>query len=236
MMRLQKYMARCGVASRRKSEEMIKDGLVKVNNKIVTEQGRKIDPDSDIVIIDEKIIRLEKNKVYIILNKPLGYVTTMDDEKDRKIITDLIEGIEERIYPVGRLDMDTSGLIMLTNDGEVTNKITHPRNEVVKKYIAIVEGTPNKSELTRFRKGIMIDGKKTSPAKMKIMKNYETESILEIEINEGRNRQIRIMCEAINHPIKKLKRVAIGEIQIGGLQVGEWRNLDAEEMQYIKSL
>ena len=160
----------------------------------------------------------------------------MDDEKDRKIITDLIEGIEERIYPVGRLDMDTSGLIMLTNDGEVTNKNTHPRNDVQKKYIAIVEGTPNKSELTRFRKGIMIDGKKTSPAKMKIMKNYETESILEIEINEGRNRQIRIMCEAINHPIKKLKRVSIGEIQIGGLQVGEWRNLDAEEMQYIKSL
>lgn len=132
--------------------------------------------------------------------------------------------------------MDTSGLILLTNDGNVTNKITHPRNEVIKKYIAIVEGTPNKSELTKFRKGIMIDGKKTSPASIKIVKNYENESILEIEINEGRNRQVRKMCEAINHPIKKLKRVSIGEIDIGGLQFGEWRYLDDEEMKYILSL
>lgn len=235
-MRLQKYMAQCGVASRRKSEKMIEDGLVKLNNKIVTEQGINIDVNKDIVMVNEKIIKSEENKIYIILNKPLGYVTTMDDEKDRKIVTDLIEGVNERIYPIGRLDMDTSGLLLLTNDGKITNKITHPRNEVVKRYIAIVEGTPNKQELTRFRNGVIIDGKKTSRAKMKIIKNYETESILEIEINEGRNRQIRKMCEAINHPIKKLKRISIGEIQLGGLEVGEWRYLDHEEMEYIKSL
>lgn len=235
-MRLQKYMAQCGVASRRKSEKMIEEGLVKLNNKIVKEQGIDIDPTIDVVMVDEKIIELEEKKIYIILNKPLGYVTTMDDEKDRNIVTDLIEGVSERIYPIGRLDMDTSGLLLLTNDGMITNKITHPRNEVVKKYIAIVEGTPNKGELMKFRNGVIIDGKKTSPAKMKIVKNYETESILEIEINEGRNRQIRKMCEAINHPIKKLKRVSIGEIQLGGLQVCEWRYLDEEEMHYIKSL
>ncbi|OLS03956.1 pseudouridine synthase [Tissierella creatinophila] len=235
-MRLQKYMAQCGVASRRKSEKMIEEGIVKLNNKIVTEQGIDIDPNKDIVMVNNKVIKLEENKIYIILNKPLGYVTTMDDEKDRKIVTDLIEDVNERIYPIGRLDMDTSGLLLLTNDGKVTNKITHPRNEIVKKYIAIVEGTPNKGELTRFRSGVIIDGKKTSPAKMKIIKNYETESILEIEINEGRNRQIRKMCEAINHPIKKLKRISIGEIQLGGLEVGEWRYLDEEEMNYIKSL
>lgn len=235
-MRLQKYMAKSGVASRRKSEKMIEEGLVKLNGKIVTEQGIEIDPDKDIVMVDNKTIRLEEHKIYIMLNKPLGYVTTMDDEKDRKIIIDLIDNVDERIYPIGRLDMDTSGLMLLTNDGKVTNKITHPRNEVVKKYIAIVNGTPNKLELTKFRKGLMIDGKRTSPATIKIMKNYETESILEIEINEGRNRQIRKMCEAINHPIKKLKRVSIGEIQLGGLPVGEWRHLDEEEMKYIKSL
>lgn len=235
-MRLQKYMAKSGVASRRKSEKMIEEGLVKLNGKIVTEQGIEINPDKDIVMVDNKTIKLEEHKIYIMLNKPLGYVTTMDDEKDRKIIIDLIDNVDERIYPIGRLDMDTSGLMLLTNDGKVTNKITHPRNEVVKKYIAIVNGTPNKLELTKFRKGLMIDGKRTSPATIKIMKNYETESILEIEINEGRNRQIRKMCEAINHPIKKLKRVSIGEIQLGGLPVGEWRHLDEEEMKYIKSL
>lgn len=235
-MRLQKYMAKSGIASRRKSEKMIEEGLVKLNGKIVTEQGIDIDPDKDIVMVDDKIIRLEENKIYIMLNKPLGYVTTMDDEKNRKIIMDLIENVDERIYPIGRLDMDTSGLMLLTNDGKLTNKITHPRNQVVKKYIAIVNGTPNKLELTKFRKGLMIDGRRTSPAKIKIMKNYETESILEIEINEGRNRQIRKMCEAINHPIKKLKRVSIGEIQLGGLPVGEWRYLDEEEMKYIKSI
>lgn len=235
-MRLQKYMAQCGVASRRKSEEMIADGLVSVNERIVNRQGINIDPNKDIIRVNNKIIRLEEKKVYIMLNKPLGYVTTTNDEKGRKIITDLIEDVEERIYPVGRLDMDTSGLILLTNDGKVTNKITHPRNEVTKKYIAIVEGTPNKLELTKFRKGLMIDGKKTAPATIKIVKNYETESILEIEINEGRNRQVRKMCEAINHPIKKLKRVSIGEIDIGGLQFGEWRYLDNEEMEYILSL
>lgn len=235
-MRLQKYMAQSGVASRRASEKMIADGLVSVNGKIVTRQGIDIDPNEDIIKVNDKTITQEENKIYIILNKPLGYVVTMDDEKDRKIVTDLIEGVEERIYPVGRLDMDTSGLILLTNDGKITNKITHPRNQVVKKYIAIVEGTPNKLELTKFRKGLMIDGKKTSPAKIKIMKNYETESILEIEINEGRNRQIRKMCEAINHPIKKLKRISIGEISIGGLEFGEWRYLDKEEMEYINSL
>ncbi len=235
-MRLQKYMAKSGVASRRKSEKMIEEGLVKVNGKIVTEQGISVDPKVDVVKVNEKRIKLEEKKIYIMMNKPLGYVTTVDDEKDRKIIMDLVEEIEERIYPVGRLDMDTSGLILLTNDGNITNKITHPSNEVVKKYIAIVEGTPNKLELTNFRKGLMIDGQKTAPASIKIVKNYETESILEIEINEGRNRQIRKMCDAINHPVKKLKRVSIGEIQLGGLQFGEWRYLDEQEMEYILSL
>lgn len=235
-MRLQKYMALSGVASRRKSEEMIVEGRVKVNNKIITELGTIIDPKKDKVLVDGKKIKLESNKVYIMLNKPVGYVSTLKDEKGRKIVTDLIEGVRERIYPVGRLDADTTGLLLLTNDGDLANKLTHPSKKIQKRYIAIVEGVPNKAELDKMRKGIYIDGKKTAPAKVKIAKKYEDESILDIEIHEGRNRQVKKMCESINHPIKKLKRVSIGELELGGLLIGNWRFLNEEEMTYLKSL
>ncbi|NLY44523.1 MAG: rRNA pseudouridine synthase [Tissierella sp.] len=235
-MRLQKYMAKCGVASRRKSEELIAEGLVQVNGRIIIEPGLVIDPDKDVVKVNNKIVRLESNKVYIMLNKPVGYVTTLKDEKDRNIVTDLIEGVNERIYPVGRLDIDTSGLLILTNDGDLTQKLTHPSNKIVKRYIAVVEGVPNRIELERFRNGLRIDGRKTSKASVKIAKRYEHDSILDIEIYEGRNRQVKKMCEAINHPVKKLKRVSIGEIIIGGLEIGNWRYLDQEEIDYLKSL
>ncbi|MBC8590552.1 pseudouridine synthase [Wansuia hejianensis] len=235
-MRLQKYMAKCGVASRRKSEEMIVQGLVRVNGNLITELGTTIDPLRDIVKVNDKIINLESDKIYIILNKPIGYVTTLKDEKDRKTVIDLIEGVRERIYPIGRLDIDTTGLLLLTNDGDITNKITHPSNKVIKRYIAIVEGIPNKSELERFRRGIYIDDRKTSQAQINIVKRYVDDSILDIKIYEGRNRQVKKMCEAINHPVKKLKRVSIGEIELGGLNVGEWRYLDDNEINYLKNL
>lgn len=235
-MRLQKYMALCGVASRRKSEELIINGRVKVNNKIITELGTTVNPDNDIVKVDEKRIKLESNKVYIMLNKPIGFVTTSKDEKDRNIVTDLIEGVTERIYPIGRLDADTTGLLLLTNDGDIAYKLTHPSNEIVKQYIAIVEGVPNKIELEKFRNGIFIGGRKTANASIKILKNFGTDSILDIRIHEGRNRQVKKMCEAINHPVKKLKRISIGEIQLGGLDIGNWRYLDDEEIKYLKSL
>lgn len=235
-MRLQKYMALCGVASRRKSEEIILEGRVKVNNKVVDVLGTLVDTKEDKVYVDDKRILLENRKIYIMLNKPVGYVSTLKDEKGRKIVTDLIEGVSERIYPVGRLDADTTGLLLLTNDGEMTNKLTHPSNKVEKKYIAIVEGVPNKVELEKIRNGIYIDGKKTAPAIVKIAKNYIDESILDIEIHEGRNRQVKKMCEAINHPVKKLKRVSIGQLQLGGLLTGNWRFLNEEETNYLKSL
>ncbi|NLC04350.1 MAG: rRNA pseudouridine synthase [Tissierellia bacterium] len=235
-MRLQKYMALSGVASRRASEEMISQGLVKVNDKIVIELGTKVDPKVDRVKVNDKLIRLETKKVYVLLNKPIGYMCTMDDEKDRNIVTDLIEGIEERIYPVGRLDADTTGLLLLTNDGDLAYKITHPKNEIVKRYIAIVEGVPNRMELEQFRRGLMIDGKPTAEAFIKIAKRYDDEAILEIAIHEGRNRQVKKMCEMINHPVKKLKRIAIGNIEIGGLEIGSWRHLDEEELKYLKNL
>lgn len=235
-MRLQKYMALSGVASRRKSEQMIENGEVKVNNIVVTELGTIIDPEKDRVIVNEKRIKLETNKVYIMLNKPVGYVSTLKDEKDRKIVTDLIEDVPERIYPVGRLDADTTGLILLTNDGDLAFKLTHPSKKISKKYIAIVEGVPNKVELDKLRNGVYIDGKKTAPADVKIAKKYDEDSILEIEIHEGRNRQVKKMCEAVNHPVKKLKRVSIGEIELGGLNIGNWRFLNDEELNYLKSL
>jgi pseudouridine synthase len=170
------------------------------------------------------------------LNKPVGIVTSLKDEKGRTVVTDLIEGVDERIYPVGRLDSDTSGLLLLTNDGELAFKLTHPSKRIFKKYIAIVEGLPNKGELERLRNGIKIDGRVTSKAKVKVLKNFGEDSILEIEIFEGRNRQVKKMCEAVNHPVKKLKRVAFGELQLGGLESGNWRYLNDEELAFIRSL
>ena len=235
-MRLQKYMALCGVASRRASEELIKNGQVQVNGKVVLEMGTVVDPEKDRVSVDGKTVRPEKKKVYIMLNKPVGIVTSLKDEKGRTVVTDLIEGVDERIYPVGRLDSDTSGLLLLTNDGELAFKLTHPSKRIFKKYIAIVEGLPNKGELERLRNGIKIDGRVTSKAKVKVLKNFGEDSILEIEIFEGRNRQVKKMCEAVNHPVKKLKRVAFGELQLGGLEAGNWRFLNDEELSFIRSL
>lgn len=235
-MRLQKYMALSGVASRRKSEEMIKNGQVMVNNKIVTELGVIIDPKKDNVTVDDKGIKLESKKIYIMINKPIGYVSTVKDEKNRKVVTDLIDDIRERIYPVGRLDADTTGLLLLTNDGDIAYKLTHPSNKIMKKYVAIVEGVPNRVELENFRKGLLIDGRRTAPASIKINKRFDIDSILDIEIYEGRNRQIKKMCEAINHPVKKLKRISIGEIELGGLDVGNYRFLNDEEVRYLRSL
>lgn len=235
-MRLQKYMALCGVASRRKSEEIIKDGRVKINNKIVIDMGIKVNPKKDVVQVDDRIIREEKNMIYIMLNKPMGYLTTSKDEKGRKTVLDLIEDINERIFPVGRLDADTTGLLLLTNDGDMTYKLTHPSKEVIKRYIAIVEGVPNRMELERFRNGMMLEGRMTAKASVKIAKRYENEAILDISIHEGRNRQIKKMCELINHPVKKLKRIAIGDLEIGGLNVGNWRYLNEEEIESLNKL
>lgn len=235
-MRLQKYMALAGVASRRKSEEIILNGDVKVNNKIITKLGTKVDPYKDRVMVYDKGIKLESQKIYIMLNKPMGYVSTVKDEKGRKKVIDLIDGIEERIYPVGRLDADTTGLLLLTNDGNLTYKVTHPSNNVVKIYIAIIEGVPNKAELTKLREGLFIDGRKTLKAKIKILKRFDEDSIVEVQITEGRNRQVKKMFEAINHPVKKLKRIAIGDIQMGNLDIGNFRFLNQDEIEYLKSL
>ncbi len=235
-MRLQKYMAKCGVASRRKSEKIILEGRVTVNGLVVKELGTIIDPNKDIVKVDNKEIQIEKNKVYIMLNKPEGYVTTLKDKHSDKIVLDLIKSIEERIFPVGRLDLDTSGLLLMTNDGDLAYKLTHPSHEVPKKYIALVEGVPNNKKLNRFRKGLKIDGRVTAEAYVKIVKRYKDSSVLKISIHEGRNRQVRKMCEYIKHPVIKLKRVAIGELNLDNLEIGKWRYLTEKEVKYLKKL
>ncbi len=233
--RLQKFMASCGVASRRKCEEIITAGRVKVNDVAVTELGHKVDPDKDTVYVDNKIINIEENKVYIALNKPEGIVCTVKDEKDRKTILDLVK-TKERIYPIGRLDYDTSGLIILTNDGDIYNRVIHPRQAINKVYIALLEGCASEEEISNFCNGIDIDGYITAKANFEMNKRIGFNSKVTITIHEGKNRQIRRMCDAIGHPVIALKRVSVGEIKLGNMEKGEWRNLTEEEIKYLKNL
>lgn len=236
MMRLQKYIAHAGITSRRNAEQMILQGRVKVNDVVVKKLGTLVDPDKDIVKIDNKIIELERKKVYIMLNKPEGYVTTLKDMHSEKIVLDLLDGIEERVFPVGRLDKDTSGLLLMTNDGDLAYKLTHPSHVVWKKYIALVDGFPTDKELNKLRKGVNIDGRKTSESYVRLVKKYKNSSVLEISIHEGRNRQVRKMCERVGHPVLKLKRIAIDDLELGGLEVGNWRYLTDKEIKYLKKL
>lgn len=233
--RLQKYMADCGVASRRKCEEIILEGRVRVNNISVKELGSKIERTKDTVTVDEKIIRPEEKKVYIALNKPIGYLSTVKDERGRKTLLDLVK-VHERIYPIGRLDYDTSGLILMTNDGEVYNRVIHPSQEVNKKYIAKVEGIPTQEEIEKFKTGVNIGDYITSNAGFKILSKDNNTTTVEIIIHEGKNRQIRRMCEAIGHPVIDLKRMSVGNIKLGDLKLGEWRSLTNQEVTYLKNL
>lgn len=243
--RLQKYMARCGIASRRKCEEIILSGNVRVNGTIIKKLGIKINPEQDKVEYNGNIIKIEEKKVYIMLNKPEGYITSVKDEKGRKTIFDLVK-VEERIYPIGRLDFDSSGLLLLTNDGSIYNNIIHPRVSIRKKYIATCRGKFTDSEIKMFKSGIDIGGYITAEADINIIseekifnknKNcYEVLTNAEIFIHEGKNRQIRRMCSSLNHEVIHLKRVAIGDLKLGYLKKGEWRNLTENELNYIKGL
>lgn len=237
-MRINKYIASCGIASRRKAEEIILQERVKVNGNIVKDLSFKIDEENDLVEIDNEKINMKKENIYIVLNKPEGYITTVKDQFDRPSVVDLLTDIKERIYPIGRLDYETSGLLILTNDGDLTYKLTHPKHEVSKVYIARVKGIPTYEEITNFENGLYIEDYKTSPAKIKILEKNEEKnySICQIQIHEGRNRQVRKMCKAINHPVQRLKRVAMGKITLKGTEVGKYRHLTNEEIKYLKSI
>ncbi len=232
--RLQKFMAECGVASRRKSEELILDRKVKVNGKVVSELGTKIDTEKDVIEVDGKIVSSEK-KVYILLNKPVGYVTTMSDEKERPTVMELLEGVKEKVVPVGRLDMFTSGLLLFSNDGEFVNKVTHPKHETTKTYIVKTRGVPKESDLEKLRRGVKIETYITSPAKVELLMKDNTNNIARIwiQIHEGRNRQVRKMCEAIGLSVIALKREGVGNLNCEGVERGKWRYLTDQEVEDI---
>jgi len=230
--RLQKYMADCGVASRRKCEKIIIDGDVSVNDVTVTELGVKV-TDNDVVKVKGEIIKLVTKKVYIAMNKPVGYVTTVSDQFDRPTVLDLVQDeIFTRVYPVGRLDYDTEGLILLTNDGDITYKLTHPKHKIFKTYLATLNDIPNPKEIEKLKKGVLIDGRKTSPAKL----NWVKDNIIEISISEGRNRQVRKMFESVGYNVESLKRISMGNILLGNIPLGRWRHLTKAEITYLSNL
>lgn len=232
--RLQKYMAEAGIASRRKAEELILEGKVKVNGKTINELGIKIVPNKDIVEYNGKKVVLEKEYVYILLNKPIGYVTTVKDQFNRDSILDLVK-INKRIVPVGRLDMYTSGAIILTNDGDFVYKVTHPKHEIEKTYTVTIKGIVKNNEVEELKKGVKIEDYITKPAKVKILKTDEEKNIsrLEITIHEGKNRQVRKMCEAIGHKVLALHRSKIAGIGVKDLELGKWRYLTKNEVRKI---
>lgn len=227
--RLQKYMAEAGIASRRKSEELIAAGKVRVNGK-VAEIGDKINPRTDKVTVSGKKVVKSKKQVYIMLHKPRGFITTMHDEMDRKCVAELIADVPERVYPVGRLDRESEGLLLLTNDGEFANALTHPSKHVPKTYRVTVRPDVTKEQLESFENGIEIDGKMTLPAEVRVLDKQAGRVVLEVVIYEGRNRQIRKMCEALGLEVARLKRTKIGSLKLGMLKPGEYRYLHEEEI------
>lgn len=233
MERLQKVIANSGYCSRRKAEELIKNGKVMVNGKKIEELGFKVDG-NDIITVENKILKKE-NKEYILLYKPRGVVTTTSDEKGRKTVLDLIE-TNKRLYPVGRLDYDTSGLLLLTNDGELTNILIHPKNEIDKVYIAKINGIMNGFEIKTLEKGVLIDGKKTAPCKVKVRKKEKESSIIELTIHEGKNHQVKKMFETIGFKVLKLKREKLAFLNLSGLKPGEYRYLSIKEVKMLYSL
>lgn len=236
MIRLQKMMAMSGVASRRASEKMIEEGRVKVNGTVTTQLGTTVDPDKDLVEVDDQPITCVTEMIYILLNKPSGFVTTAKDQFNRPTVLDLLKGLSARVYPVGRLDYQTSGLLILTNDGDLTLKLTHPKHEIYKTYLATVEGSIQASSLEKLSNGVDIGDFITSPAKVTLIKSSPYESVVTIDIREGKYRQVRRMFEAVGHPVIDLQRTNLGALNLTGLSEGDWRNLTDAEVAYLKSI
>ncbi|SDW56527.1 23S rRNA pseudouridine2605 synthase [Marininema mesophilum] len=237
MERLQKVMATAGIASRRKSEDLIREGKVKVNGKTVTELGTQVDPSSDWIEVNGRPIKKE-NKRYFLFHKPRGVITSLSDERGRKSVADFLKKIPERVYPVGRLDYDSEGLLLLTNDGELANRLTHPRFEVGKTYRATVQGSPNEKTVQRLANGVRLEEGWTAPAEVRVVtvKNESKDAVLEMTIHEGRNRQIRRMCEAVGHPVKRLVRTKVAFLELEGLARGQYRVLTKQEITHLKEL
>ncbi|SHH10289.1 ribosomal large subunit pseudouridine synthase B [Thermosyntropha lipolytica DSM 11003] len=233
-MRLAKYLAEAGIASRRKAEELIKQKRVKLNGNVVETLGVKIDPEKDKVEVDGKAVNISNDKIYILLNKPAGYISSVYDPQGRPTVVQLIKDIDTRIYPVGRLDFDTEGLLLLTNDGDFTNLMLHPRYEITKTYEAWVKGVVSSEALKKLRKGVLLEDGITAPAKVRIIKRGRNETLLEIKIHEGRKRQVKRMCKAVGYPVLRLKRTGLAFLNLNGLKTGEYRHLHPDEVERLK--
>jgi 23S rRNA pseudouridine2605 synthase len=230
--RLQKYLSECAVASRRKSEELISQGRVKVNGR-VAQIGDKVSPRNDSVTVNGKKVVMNKKQYYIMLHKPRGFITTMEDEMGRKCVAQLVSDVGARVYPVGRLDRESEGMLIMPNDGEFANALTHPSKHVSKTYRVTVRPNINEEQLTAFSEGILIDGKKTAPADVRVIEKQDNRVVLEIIIYEGRNREIRKMCEALGLEVARLKRTSIGSVKLGMLPQGKWRDLTEDEVHRL---
>ena len=234
-MRLNKYIAQAGIASRRKADELISAGKVKINGAVCTALGTEVE-DGDVVVVNGRTISAHEEKtVYYALNKPLGYITTTSDEKGRETVLSLLTDVTQRVYPVGRLDVDTTGLLILTNDGQLANRIMHPRNEVWKTYEAEINIAISEEKIRKLREGVDIGGYITKPAKVKLLKQTQHASLLEISICEGKNRQIRKMFKAVGARVTALERKSIGEVTLGRTHVGTYRKLTQREIDYLKN-
>ena len=233
--RLQKHLSECGVASRRKAEELIAAGRVRVNGRVAS-IGDKVDPIRDKVTVGSKNVVRVKEKYYIMLHKPRGYVTTMNDERDRKCVAQLVSDVPARVFPVGRLDKDSEGLLIMTNDGELTNLLTHPKSHVTKVYRVTVRGKVSDEQLVNLQEGVMLDGRKTLSCEVTITELKEDRTILRFGIVQGRNRQIRRMCEQLGLEVMRLKRTEIAGVKLGMLPPGQWRDLNEKEMKHLENI
>ena len=234
-MRLNKYIAHAGIASRRKADELTINGNVKINGLTMREPGYNVKP-GDVVEVNGQRISGQEKMEYVLLNKPKGYITSMQDEKGRPVVTELVADVDARLFPVGRLDYNTSGMLILTNDGDLTYRLTHPRHQVTKTYRALVSGVLSKEKLFRLRKGVDIGGFVTSPAQVKIIRQAERSAVVDITIHEGNNRQVRKMFAAVGNPVQELQRTAIGDLRLGRLKEGHYRKLTRNEIEYLKNL
>ena len=234
-MRLNKYIAHAGIASRRKADELTINGNVKINGLTMREPGYNVKP-GDVVEVNGQRISGQEKMEYVLLNKPKGYITSMQDEKGRPVVTELVADVDARLFPVGRLDYNTSGMLIITNDGDLTYRLTHPRHQVTKTYRALVSGVLSKEKLFRLRKGVDIGGFVTSPAQVKIIRQAERSAVVDITIQEGKNRQVRKMFAAVGNPVQELQRTAIGDLRLGRLKEGHYRKLTRNEIEYLKNL
>jgi len=232
--RLQKLLSMAGVASRRLSEDLIRQGRVTVNGAVITELGTKADPERDEVRVDGRRVRPQRRMRYILLNKPRGYVTTRHDPQGRPTVMDLLKSVHEYVYPVGRLDYDSEGLLLLTNDGDLAARLTHPRHEVERVYEARVRGVPDSHALDRLARGVVIDDRRTAPARVELLETREDQAIVHIALHEGRQRQVRHMFEAVGHPVIRLRRVRLGPIADDNLTTGYWRELTPREIARLR--